>query len=215
MSVDASDILPGGLVWVDVAQPGVAADHAPARVTGRVGDELVLAVPHGSHGADGPGRGAELMLRWTTERGVQRSPASLLSSDSAGATWRVRLIGTVERVQRRQYARAPFSGPVAIVPLEARLARVVKGELADLSEGGLRAHVPGSPLTVGVAVEAHLVVDSVPAALRGAVLRSDLTCSSPPVYETVVTFTVGEAQAAMLRRIVLRRQMSERQARQR
>lgn len=200
-------------LWVDVEQPDrPAAQNAPAHVTEYDGDELVISAPQYDVDAAAPQPGKALVLRWTGDRGVHECRVALLSVAAGDPpSWRLRPIGPVERVQRREYVRAAFLQPLAIVPVDAEApVAVVTGDLADLSEGGLRAHLRGAPLAAGTAVEVHLELESTPATLHGRVLRSDALETQPPTYETVVIFEVQEIHAARLRRVVLRQQAAVR-----
>ncbi len=171
---------------------------------------LAIAPRHGGGSAVRPG--TPLLLRWTSDRGIYSCLAVLVSVASPPVdAWRVRAVGAVEKMQRREYARAEFVAPVVVVPLAAGPVSVVKGELADLSEGGLRAHLTGR-LAEGGAVEVHMVLESTPVTLFGRVLRSRPRADSDS-FETVITFIVREAHAAHLRRVVLRQQAQARRER--
>jgi len=169
--------------------------------------ELLVVAPHVESASVLPEPGALLLLGWTTERGIYTCRAVLVSVAPPPASgWCVRVAGAIEKVQRREYARAELVGAVAVVPHSGGPVRVVKGHLTDLSEGGLRAGLDG-PLVPGSAVEVHMELDSIPVALPGHVLRSTASAGAYPVFETVVTLALDEAHAAALRRVVLRQQL--------
>jgi hypothetical protein len=111
----------------------------------------------------------------------------------------------VQTTERRRFTRAQISAPIAVVPVADDLVRVVKGWLADLSEGGLRARLGGTPLAVGSPVEVHLELESVPLVLSGHVLRTGQVDVTSGTYEIVIVIDPG-VHAKRIRRVVLRQQ---------
>lgn len=215
MSSEAAELPVGAPLWIQVGDSAEAPRRSSAEVTDHDGDDLVISAPDdGSGSVPAPPVGSLLMLRWTTERGVYVCAATLAAVvPGSPPSWRLRPTAGVDRQQRRDYARASFTGPVLIVPTGTSPVAVVKGEMSDLSEGGLRAQLRGTPLAPGTAVEAHLELDSAPVTLRGHVLRSDPVDPATDSYEIVVALSVREESAARLRRAVLRQQMLERRER--
>ena len=217
MSIDSlpapEAIWAGALVWVDLVDGPELRQTSPARVLETDGEQLWISAPEYDPSTPAVREGSPVTVRWTGERGIYLCPALLAAAATQTAEpWRVRLTGAVETLQRREYARASFGGPVALVPMGDGPVAVLQGELTDLSEGGLRANVHGAPLTAGTPVEVHLELDATPVTLPGQVLRSD-AADDAGIFETVVTFAVREVHASQLRRVVLRQQMLARRDR--
>lgn len=212
MTSEAVDSSVGGPLWVDIEEP---TEEVLRQFTAAAGSgESQLVIPSSASDRAVPRAGAALMLRWSGGRGVC-SCAAVMVAVQPGApkpAWKVRIVGSLENRQRREYARASFVAPVLVVPVEDGLVQVVKGELTDLSEGGLRARLRGA-LTPGGGVEVHLDLDGASALLSGTVLRSDPDVVERGIYESVVAFAINESQATRLRRMVFRQQVLARQKR--
>lgn len=214
VNAEAATLQAGATVWIAAGDPSEDSPQAAAEVLHQDGEELVVSAPDFAAAYAVPAVGSAVILRWTNERGVYACAATLTAvTDTVPRRWHLLPTAGVARKQRRDYARASFSGPVLIVPMGSGPVAVVKGEMSDLSEAGLRAQLGGSALPAGTPVEAHLVLDATPVALQGCVLRCDLVDPQTGRHEIVVTFAVPEDSAARLRRVVLRQQMQERRER--
>lgn len=200
------------LIRVDVSPE---ATGVPSRVEGFDGGDLWIAAP--AYGGDvEPIRpGAVVVVRWTGPRGLHAMSVEVTELERGNvATWRVRPVGDVEMVQRRQYVRAAVGDAVAVVPRsDGALRSVVSGWLVDLGEGGVRARFEASTAIVSdLEVEVHLNLRGQPVVLVGTVLR----CTEAQLrdgqrtYEAVVTFEANEVQGDLIRRTVLHHQVAAR-----
>jgi len=194
------------LLLVDVGEPGSEVALAvPSRVEGEDGADLLIAAPRW-RGDLSICAGTPVLLRWTGRRGVYELAGELVDVLRGRVTrWRVRPVGSVQTTERRRFTRAHISAPIAVVPVADDLVRVVKGWLADLSEGGLRARLEGTPLAVDSPVEVHLELESVPLVLSGQVLRTRDVEVTSGTYEVVIVIDPG-VHAKRIRRVVLRQQ---------
>ncbi|MBC3763745.1 PilZ domain-containing protein [Quadrisphaera oryzae] len=189
------------------------------------GDAVAVAVPPLLRGEFEPPRdGDPFELRWPGPRGLVVVPVVLRARVRDGVPlWWLQVAGGPDVRQRRSFVRAgaetPFPARV-VVEWELPERGSAAGELQDLSEGGLRAHLrtagPGGdcPEGAGVAVRLTLVdvaqgaadalagVDVTEHELFGTVLRSGRLPEDPDASEVVVQLHDDRAQSDALRRLV-------------
>lgn len=196
------------LVRVDVVGDG--AGH-PSRVEDRDGQRLLLAAPRYGGDLAAPQPGDLLAIRWTNLRGVCVAPAEFVAGQRRPMPlWEVQAVGTVEIEQRRRYARAPASDPVAIVrrpPAEVALTAVVGGQLVDIGEGGMRCRLAGAAPEPGEDLQVRLDLDGEQVEVTGQVLRCFTVGDA---VEAVVAFEEPVRCADAIRRYVLRQQVRAR-----
>ncbi|GAA4628381.1 PilZ domain-containing protein [Cellulomonas oligotrophica] len=165
----------------DAAEPGAGVPTRVEDVEVVVdGSELrhhVLVSPPWYGGdVEPPAEGARMTLVWPTERGVLELPVTFARIDRVAEGvrgWRLVVVGSATRLQRRQFVRVPVGLPVSVEtrPEDAMTPRhpVADGMTIDLSEGGLRC-----------------------------VLHDRL----PDDHPVTVTFAFGEAQFRLAARVV-------------
>ncbi|TNM69407.1 PilZ domain-containing protein [Streptomyces sp. NP160] len=189
------------------------------------GDAVAVAVPPLRKGElEPPREGDPFELSWPGPRGLVVVPVLLRARVRDGVPlWWLQVAGGPDVKQRRSFVRSE-----AVLPFPARVVvdwqlperGSAAGELQDLSEGGLRAHLratgPGAdcPEGAGVAVRLTLVdvahgaadavegVDVTEHELFGTVLRSGRLLEDPDACEVVVQLHDDRAQADALRRLV-------------
>lgn len=188
----------------------------PSRVEDLEDDDVVISAPS-YPGDEAPlSAGAQLLVRWTGPRGLHALPVAMVTTVSGALPrWRVRPVGDVEMVQRRQFVRAPVDEPVTIIPRDQVITSVVGGTLVDLGEGGLRGRFASSaPMHTDAPVEIHLMLRDVPVMLVGRVLRCTSVegAASRRLYEAVITFEPDEHNGDLIRRTVLHQQVVARRA---
>lgn len=196
------------------------------------GDAVAVTVPRARKGElEPPLDGDPFELSWPGPRGLVVVPVVLRARVHDGVPlWWMQLAGGPDVQQRRSFVRAgavtPFPARVVVewqLPEQGSAA----GELQDLSEGGLRAHLrvgdgPDCPEGAGVAVRLTLldvargaadVVEGVEVTeheLFGTVLRSGRLPEDPDAGEVVVQLHHDPAQGDALRRLVFSWQRRER-----
>jgi hypothetical protein len=202
------------LLLVDIGRPGSEiALGAASRVEGRVGGDLLIAAPRFEGDLEAGVAGLPVLMRWTGPRGMYSQETELVGVlRGQVTTWRVRPVDPVRIVQRRSYARASLSTPIALIPVAAEAVLVITGWLNDLSEGGLRARVSGVPLAAGTLVEARLELEKVPVVIVGSILRLGHVDRTRKTHEIVALLDAGR-HADRIRRVVLRQQMLARRGR--
>jgi len=152
---------------VQVRFPHIGALPATVEATG--GEEVVasLAVPEPRVARL---RGAEVIMEWTTARGIERLLGQLELVPARADLVRVAVHGNVERIQRREWARVEAVVPVRVHAIEDDAG----GEslTLNLSGGGvlLKDHWR---LPLGADVQLELLVDPAGAPVRalGRVVR--------------------------------------------
>jgi c-di-GMP-binding flagellar brake protein YcgR len=164
MAIPLPPIVSPGL-RVQVQFPDLGA--LPAIVEANDGTELVasLAVPEPRvarlHGAD-------VIVEWTTARGIDRLLGQLELVPARADLVRVAMHGNVERIQRREWARVDAVVPVRVHAIEDDAG----GETVTLNVSGggvlLKDHWQ---LPLGTDVQLELVVDPASVRALGRVVR--------------------------------------------
>jgi c-di-GMP-binding flagellar brake protein YcgR len=164
MAVSLPPILSPGQ-RVHVRFPHLGALPATVEATG--GEEVVasLAVPEPRvarlHGAD-------VIVEWTTARGIGRLLGQLELVPARADLVRVAVHGNVERIQRREWARVEAAVPVRVHTIEED----VGGETVTLNVSGggvlLKDHWQ---LPLGADVQLELLIDPAPVRALGRVVR--------------------------------------------
>jgi hypothetical protein len=195
------------LLTVDIGDLSAnIAAGVSSRVEGHDAGDLLIAAPRYAGDLDPVRAGLPVVLRWVGPRGALSLATELVEVRRGQlTTWRVRPVGQVLISQRRDFARAPLSTPITLVPVVADLVLVTTGSLVDLSEGGLRARVSGRPLVSGTAVEAHLELDGEPVTFAAEVLRSGEFDRTSETHEVVLLIVAGR-HGDLIRRVVFRQQ---------
>ena len=196
------------LLTVDIGGLSVnIAAGVASRVEGQFAGDLLIAAPRFTGDLDPVRAGLPVLLRWVGPRGALSLATELVEVRRGQLTiWRVRPVGQVLISQRRDFARAPLSTPIQLVPVTAEASRTTMGWLSDLSEGGLRARVDGLPLLTDAVVEARFQLEEELVTLLGTVLRSGPVDTKSKTYEIVVLVEAGR-HADRIRRVVLRQQL--------
>jgi hypothetical protein len=195
------------LLLLDVASLNAElAAGVASRVEGHHEGDVLIAAPTFAGDLHSVSEGLTVVLRWVGARGEYSLSTELIEVRRAQlTTWRVRPVGQVRVLQRRDFARAPLSTPIALVPVVAEMVLVATGLLVDLGEGGLRARVSGRPLVIGTDVMAQLELEGVPVTFAGNVLRAGEFDRPSETHEVVVLIVAG-AHGERIRRVVLRQQ---------
>jgi hypothetical protein len=200
-----------------------------SRVEDVYADTVVLARPMDLPLGHRFSVGAELMITWTGERGVFVLPGRLAEQQSEGLVnlWTVQVTGQGWVEQRRAYVRAKVAGPVQLefpavgqqlteaeVTPEGGEARLMRGQLVDLSEAALRCVVPFDSVLggsdVGAVITARLVLDATEFALPSTLQRAQPNVLRPELREVVLLFDQPVWRADELRRIVYTLQLKDR-----
>ncbi len=121
-------------------------DPRATRVADTADGALAVAVPRAGRGElEPPLDGAPFELAWPGHRGLLVVPVVLRERVRERVPlWWLEPVGPVAVQQRRSFVRAAVDAPFPVrVSLEWEVPErgTAAGELADLSEGGLRAHV--------------------------------------------------------------------------
>jgi hypothetical protein len=183
------------------------------RAVEATGLQLTLAATVLAGGVAPPRPGDQLTLRWAGQRGRCAAPCVVRSvHPQLFATWTVEAIGTVEIEQRRRFARAPGAGPVHLGPDEPDVGVVLVGQLVDIGEGGLRCRLSAGGLDPEQPVFLRLMLDDRLVTVRGSVLRL-IGSGAPDGVDAVISFQADAAQARVIRRYVLQRQLADRAVR--
>ena len=166
MAVSLPPILsPGQRVHVRLPHLGAL----PATVEATGGEEVVasLAVPEPRVARL---RGADVIMEWTTARGIERLLGQLELVPARADLVRVAVHGNVERIQRREWARVEAVVPVRVHAIEDDAGG--ESVTLNLSGGGvlLKDHWR---LPLGVDVQLELIVepDGAPVRALGRVVR--------------------------------------------
>jgi hypothetical protein len=196
------------LVLVDLGhQDCEIATGATSRVEGYDSGDMIIQAPRFKGDLIAAAVGLEVLVRWLGPRGVHTLATEIVDVRRARlTTWRVRPLGDVLIVQRRDYARAQLHTPIALVPVVAQTASGTRGSLIDLSEGGLRARIDGSPLLVGTQVEARLDLEGMRVGLLGNVLRLWQPNGMSSSHEVALIIVAGR-NGDLIRRVVFHQQM--------
>jgi hypothetical protein len=187
----------------------LGSDLVAARCEGARGREIDLVVRGGR-----PPEASHVVLRWRGLRGLSSTRAEVRSVEKmpgrTSSRWRVRLVGAIEVVQRRDVARAFGTGPVALTAAGSRLAPVHDGTLLDISERSLRARIDSPALQPFDNVAVHVGLGDDVFELRGKVQRIE---TRPDGFaEVVVVYSAAETDAARIRRHVHVQQVRMRRA---
>jgi hypothetical protein len=183
----------------------------PSRIEDTAVAVWTLAAPFGG-GVEPPETGSSMQVRWTSQRGQYIAPVRLLAVTRGAVTcWTVELNGPVQLDQRRRYVRAGGGEPVTVRPAEPADAKVAIGRIVDISEGSVRCWL--SPAEIGTGQEVHVTVnlDNERLTIPGTVLKA-VERNGGKELDLVVTFTLGEELAGLVRRYVMRAQLQARRA---
>ncbi|WP_142160743.1 PilZ domain-containing protein [Cellulomonas sp. SLBN-39] len=165
----------------DAAEPG---SGVPTRVEDvevvvdgtELRHHVLVSPPWYGGDVEPPAEDSRMTLVWPTERGVLELPVRFVRIDRMAEGvrgWRLVVVGSATRLQRRQFVRVPVGLPVSVEtrPEDSGTPRhpVADGMTIDLSEGGLRC-----------------------------VLHDRL----PDEHPVTVTFAFGEAQFRLAARVV-------------
>jgi hypothetical protein len=229
---------PGGEASADAVTrviDGQAAD-AEARVDGLASDlpsrledvipaqrrgaptQLLIAAPRYGGDSEPPPPLNGCALVWATGRGVIELPVRYVDSENARTgvrVWRLDISGMATRIQRREFVRVPFCGPVAVT---TRREQTFRGEMIDLSEGGLRCLLPGPALPGDLPVTVSFATPDQEFELHARVVRAVPSRSGPPAgsfgpwWETAIRFTDVGHGGDDLRKAVFAEQLRQRRA---
>src|SRR4051794_30843428 len=85
--------------------------HMPSRVENVDGDRYAVATPSYVGDLERPEAGTEVMMLWTSPRGLYgvRAVFEHVERDRVSVWW-LRVVGEIEVQQRRRFVRAPFIG---------------------------------------------------------------------------------------------------------
>lgn len=199
----------GSLVEIVLADGRVQ----PVRAVETAGFRVTVAATALAGGVVPPSLGDRLTLRWASRRGRCAAPCVVRGvHPELFATWTVEARGSVEIEQRRRFARAPGQGPVHLGPDEPDVGLVLVGDLVDISEGGVRCRVGAGGVDPEQPVFLRLLLDDRLVTLRGAVVRL-IEHGPAGGLDVAVSFQADPAQAQVIRRYVLARQLAERAGR--
>ncbi|HEX2901846.1 MAG TPA: PilZ domain-containing protein [Jatrophihabitans sp.] len=162
-----------------------------------------------------PGR--LLFVSWPDPDGLTTATGTLVGTRSRGplGLWDVQQVGELGRSQRRQFVRVPALGPIELLgggDPGAPFAHLA-GHLLDLSEAGLRCAVrreDARRLAPAMVLTASFALEGKRFELPAQVLRSEPDRRDADAVELVLTFDIGEADAAELRRLVFAEQLRQR-----
>ncbi len=158
--------------------------------------------------------GTPVDLHWRGLRGISTTRGDVVTCEElepqSSCRLRVRLSGSIEVVQRRQAMRAIGAGPVAVTPIDRRLAPVRSGSLLDIAEEGLRCRLTGGPLLEGQPVAVNVGLGDDLLELQGTVVGE--TPAAHGSGDVVIAFSAGETDKACIRRFVYLQQVRLRRA---
>jgi len=189
---------------LELRTPGRPATVTRVEDHGSGGATLLVAAPYPAPPA------GTVQAGWASARGWWVMEATATAQSGRVPLWNLLPSSPPYLEQRRRYARAHVTLPVALLAdTEARSA-----SLLDISEGGARVITARpSGLVVGAPVTTVLTTDRIDVSLAGRTVR---VCLAEGWLEDVaVSFDepVPQAQAQALRREVLQWQLRERHAR--
>lgn len=169
---------------------------------------ITVAAPLNLPAQDRPEAGTQVTIRWTAgARGRYAAPARLVELiRGAVPRWVTRPSGPVAVEQSRQYVRGGGGEPVVLLRHNPDDPSPVTGYVVDLGEGGLRARFTGTEITVGERVVVTLILDGDTIDAPGRAYRA----AAGPGAQVVIVFDLGERQAQVIRRYVIRDQMRSR-----
>ena len=183
----------------------------PSRIEDATATVWTLAAPFGG-GLEPPETGSPLDVRWTSPRGQYIASMRLLGITRDRITcWSVEPTGPVQLDQRRRFVRAGGGEPVAVRPVEPADAKAVLGRIVDISEGSVRCWLSAAEFGTDQEVLVTLSLDGEQLTVPGTILKA-LERDGAKGLDLVVTFTLGEELAGLVRRYVMRAQLQARRA---
>jgi len=205
-----------------IAAPSLVEDLRIEMTSRRPGPaEIVIAQPSFPGNLRGESVGAEYVLRWPTDRGVHEVVGRYLGRERIGASligWRLRVTGSVSRIQRRAHARVEVALPVELAVLDTTEAdattigvAVFEGLTVNLSEGGVLANVrPTTPPSVGSAVVVRFELAHQKFVLSGKVVRAQPVPGRVGALGVAVQFDTPDAHGDRLRPLLFAHELNAR-----
>jgi c-di-GMP-binding flagellar brake protein YcgR len=189
-------------------------DHVyPSRVEDAAPGVLVVARPFDLPAEHAPAIGTEILIAWTTSRGVAVLPGRLAGArqERTVRLWVVEITGEAWFEQRRQYVRVPALGHVTLLISNAELGTdSALGDIVDVSEAALCCSIEPGPtevlLTEGIEITARFRLGH-QFELPGHIAKRRPGRRSPGRAELVVRFDTIDTQADRLRREVFAHQL--------
>lgn len=161
--------------------------------------------------------GSQLFVSWPDPEGLTLATVRLVHTrvrEHLGL-WVTR-VEELSRQQRRQFVRVPALGPIELAATGgapgAAFAHVA-GQLLDLSEAGLRcalAEADAEAVADAPAVLASFTLAGNRFTIQASVLRVMAARRDEQLSQCVLTFDIGEQEAAELRRRVFQEQLRAR-----
>jgi hypothetical protein len=200
----SAPLLPADGSYIEMTSSGETLPEV--RVVHASGAVITLSLA----AADIPPANSTVELRWpAAPRGRYAMPGHVVSVD--GNRVEIHFTGDGTMLQSRDFVRGGGGEPIELVQPDGSAAR---GFVHNLSEGSVRAHFsdvqvrPGDDITLRVQV-ADEVVELPARATKVSSMRQQVPRRGPLSVELVAVFDpVDETQARMIRRYIMRAQMT-------
>jgi c-di-GMP-binding flagellar brake protein YcgR len=189
-----------------------------SRVEDRDGALLTVAAPIGAGDVEIPEDGSELTVFWTGTRARYVLPVRMMGRTRGHpARWHLLALTDPIRKTRRRFVRGGGGGPIELVPKtveirERRAADAVRGQVIDISEGGVRCRVAQADLVPGDPVVVRVQLGDCSLQILGRITSQRPEPDQPGV-DVIVTYHPSEADAQVIRRYVFQWEIAERRRR--
>jgi hypothetical protein len=179
-----------------------------SRVEDRHGERITVAAPLDLVIGDLPQVGREVTLMWPIGGRGRCSATGQIVEVHRGhvSTWEVKVTGQSRIEQNRRFVRGGGGEPIRIRRTLTDQDPTVQGRVVDLSERSVRCRVSGLEIKAGDPVDSWIALDDDAIEVSGSVLRV-VDKPEDKAHGIVVVFEPDEAQATVIRRYVLRRQL--------
>jgi hypothetical protein len=182
-----------------------------SRVEDVDGPLLSIGAPIGAGDSDVPDDDSDLEVFWTGLRARYVLPVRMVGrTRTRPARWHLLATGEPVRQTRRSYVRGGGGGSVELLEVDGRSKGTPHpAEIIDISEAGLRCHIPDSGLSPGGIVVMRLRLPNRMMEVSGTI-RSIRSGDRGPDSELVMTYEPKEADAQAIRRYVFQWEITER-----
>ncbi|GAA2524605.1 PilZ domain-containing protein [Pilimelia columellifera] len=175
------------------------------------GDVITVTTPLDVRVTDLPEVDTVVTVSWAGQRGRHKAASTVIGiTTGPPGSWRLRLTGTVQVQQQRQFVRGGGGEPLTIRRLGFG-GGTFSGYIVDLSEGGVRGRFQHLELHSGEHVAVRFALEDTELDLPATVLR---VADQPALraIDVVAILNLDEAQATAIRRYILQAQLRARQA---
>ena len=178
------------------------------------GPLLSIGAPIGAGDHEVPADDSEVEVFWTGLRARYVLPVRMIGrTRTRPARWHLLAIGEPVRQTRRNYVRGGGGGSVELLPATGPAQQAsTTAEIVDISEAGLRCHIPDSGLEPGGLILMRLRLPNRMMEVAGTI-RSIRSGEQGPDSELVMTYEPREADAQAIRQYVFQWEIVERRRR--